>query len=609
MPASFFELFDPSAWHFGEPAWLRALYALPLVVLLYLLRRRARRFLVPHLPLWEEVLEKVHRTRPTLWRTLLAILLQLSILGGLILVLAAPYTLKEVPEAGHTIIILDRSLGTAALDGEGVSLAERVIERGMDLRRRAATEGSVAVALLSEGEVRPLADPLGDPLTWDLPAPAGGRPLETCAAWLAELKRDAATRILLVTPFEPGKEARSTLQAAGVTLLGVGAVPANGGIRGVTRGGGGLEVVVDTGAIDREVRLLEGDRVVRSVEVPAGALGLRVKLALPGGGTEPSEVRLHPGDAFPLDDRAPLILEEEESIPILLVADRATPHLDAFLRASSSIDRARSGRIGAREFRGPEGSEVVVLVEIERDLPLPPGRYLILGGRIAGLPITSDPLGKGPAQPLSVRKEDPLVGALDLAEWAVHEMPRTRADPGVDVVVEGSLGPLISRGEKEGVRFIHLAVPPDPRASSFPLMTAFPLFLEAALKELSGRRRTAARLVLRSGGVLHLLPGEDPHLLVPGGGRLPLLPRASGSGHLLPERVGRFLIAGREPPRRIALALLDHPGLPAPALAAEDPVPDLPTREEHTSLAPSLLLVLFGLLLLEWFLYQRLVTD
>src|SRR5262245_29732851 len=91
---------------FERPARLQALWLLPLVVLLHLLRRRAARLLVPHLPLWEKVLDRFRRRRR--WtRVLLSILVQLVLFASAILLAAGPYREREAPGRGHTVIVAD----------------------------------------------------------------------------------------------------------------------------------------------------------------------------------------------------------------------------------------------------------------------------------------------------------------------------------------------------------------------------------------------------------------------------------------------------------------------------------------------------------------------
>jgi hypothetical protein len=57
------------------------------------------------------------------------------------------------------------------------------------------------------------------------------------------------------------------------------------------------------------------------------------------------------------------------------------------------------------------------------------------------------------------------------------------------------------------------------------------------------------------------------------------------------------------------VALLDHPGRPGPGLVEEVPPAAFPDVRAPRPLATALLLVIAGVLLLEWLLYALFVTD
>jgi hypothetical protein len=181
----------------------------------------------------------------------------------------------------------------------------------------------------------------------------------------------------------------------------------------------------------------------------------------------------------------------------------------------------------------------------------------------------------------------------------------------LEVIVEGSRGPLLARGEVADppIRFVYLAVEPSPQASSLPLLPAFPLILEAALLDLAGDGGMARDPVLQAGGEIELDPGAVPILVSRSGESVVLDPLADGRGYRLPERPGRYLVGGGEEPGRLSLAWLDHPGLPGPPLVEDVAAPPFSPERTTSSLRPLLLAVLLGLLLCEWMLYQLQVSD
>lgn len=594
---------------FSHPAWLDALWGLPVIVVLYLIRRRAARVLVPHLPIWENVLERM-RKRARWTRTLVSILVQLVIFATAVLLLAGPYTEHDVEGEGHTVVIVDRSLGVGALDAQGVPVSEIVLERARELVEQATASGSASLAFLQDGvraqvtathDVDVLRAALEDP-----GAPRGRRDWGAVAMLRAAV--GPRSRIVVVTPFAPGAAFDDALQQAQVLVIRAGEPAPQAGIVRVLRDPDGVKVTVaGTGTERRLVLRRDGDSILEATVRP----GDEVRLALPADAGVAPDLVLEPEDGFPDDDLAPLVLPERQRISVLVVSDTPTPWLDAWLKASSVVDVAGSNRTRSTQFREwVDDYDVTILVDDQQELPLPDGRYVLLGSGAPDLPVSRDPRRIGPSEPVKTRREDPLVRALDLARWHITKVARTRARDGLDVVVEGSTGPLVSRGSTDDVRFIDIAVRPDPAVSTLPLLAAFPLMLEAALIELVALERKGGPPVLRAGGVLALLPGEEPVLFTPSGSALPrleLLPDATG--YRLPERPGRYWIGDTEDARRIAVATLDHPGRPSAPLTVERSLPPFPERTSKSSLRWVLLWVLAGALAVEWWLWHLRVTD
>jgi hypothetical protein len=607
------ELPDPWAVRFEESVWLAALWGILCIVLLYFLRRRAARILVPHLPLWEDVLARMRR-RPRWIRVLLSLLLQVLVYAAIVLALAHPVTVETTPGRGHTIVVLDRSLGTLAKDEDGLPLSEAVLLRGRSLMSEAIASGPVSLAFLggglrarvtaTEDEVR-LMEGLMDP-----GAPSGGRPLET----LLQLRRVVgdASRIAWVTPFDPGEADAADLAAAGITVVGTGGLDTNAGIVGVERRESAEVLVRVRGeGPARKLQLTRDGRVLAEVAVTPSSAGTQIPLPLPPDAGAYPDLVLDPPDGFPLDDRVPLALPERERIRVLVVADSPTPYVDAFLEASVVLDRKGSHRVGSRQFREWVGDyDAVIIVDDATDLPLPPGRYLLLGSYAPDLPVQRAQGGiEGPAEPVRIRKADPLVRGLDLDAWRIQAVSPTRSTAALDVIVEGSTGPLLSRAVTDRYRLIHLAVRPDTAASALPRLSAFPLLLEAALVELAGPTGDVAPPALPAGGTLDLLTGEEPLLMTPQGATLPpLREEPDGGGYVLPERPGRYRVGSRDEARTIGIGLLDHPGRPGSNAAPPGALAAFPSVSRTRSWRASLIWVLLVVLGLEWLLYQTRIT-
>ena len=599
---------------FANPEWLQALWGLPLLLLLYLLRRRVGRYLAPHLPLWERVFEEHRRRRPSTFRTLLSLLLQATIFGGAILLVAAPYQERGAPGRGHTVIVLDRSLGTRALGTDGRPLAVSVLERGRTLIETAARDGTVAVAILAGGLVPASGTWSGSGaagLPADPGATGGARPVGLVADLALRLAPSGACRVVFVTPFRPSPEGDRALLAASVTLASAGSPAPNAGIRAVSRlPDGGLRVRIAGEGEARILRLQDTDG--RSlVEVPVQPVpeGLERDLDVPARAGPAPRLELVPGDAFPADDRADLVLPERSRLRVLVAADGETPWLDAWLGASDLVDVEGSGRVTLDELaQATAGFDVVVLVGEATRGELPARPALLLGWLGSGLPIRQTEGPPGPAEPVRIARDDPLVRGLDLSDWRITRMVPLSASEGAEVVVEGSLGPLISRGRQRGTPFVAVAVPPDPALSTLPLLAAFPLLLEAALRELAGPADPEGPPVLQAGARFELLPAEESVLLSAEGGSLPVEPLPDGTGFQAPERPGRYVTVAPES-RELAVALLSHPGLPGPAFEAGGELPAFPASQEREPLDWLLAFALLVLIGLEWWLWQLALVD
>lgn len=589
---------------FTDPAWLDALWGLPVIVVLYVIRRRAARVLVPHLPIWEGVLERM-RSRRRWMRTLLSILLQLAIFTTAILLLTGPYTEHDVESEGHTVIVVDRSLGVRARNADGVPVSEAVLAQARELVVQASASGSASLAFLQDGvRARVTATNDAENLLAALEDPGAPRGRRDWGAVVGlRVAIGPASRIAVVTPFAPRPEFEDRLRDAQVLVVRAGNPAPQAGVVRVLRDADGAKVSVAGGGPDRRLVLRRDGDAIADVAVKPGS---DVWIALPADAGPSPELVLEPEDGFPDDDRVPLVLPERQRIRVLVVSDTPTPWLDAWFKASVVIDVAGSSRTRSSQFREwVDDYDVTILVDDQQELPLPPGRYVLLGSGAPDLPVSRDLRRIGPSEPINTRREDPLVRALDLSRWQITKVARTRARDGLEVVVDGSTGPLVSRGTTDDVRFVDIAVRPEPADSTLPLLAAFPLMLEAALVELVALEREAGPPVLAAGGTLALLPGEEPILFTASGAALPRLASLpDGTGFRLPERPGRYWLGDTDDARRIAVALLDHPGRPAAPLTVQRSLPPFPERSVRVSLRWALLWVLAGALALEWWLWN-----
>lgn len=459
---------------FETPRSLDALWLLPLLVVLYLLRRRASRVDVPFLPFWERVLAS-RRRKPSFARAVLSVLLQAAVFAAAVLALAGPYV--ETPAAAAartTFVVADRTAAAAPFSAE-------VAARTAAAAAEAAADGPVALVAWTAGGVRSVraADeprPLDEAVRL-LPPPRGGRDPEVLARALAAL--DPAARVVVVTPFTV--PVGGPLARAGVVAAGAADGYRNGGIRGATRDGDALLVRVD-GAEGRGV--VATAPAFGRVVVPADKGGVvHVPLAADFSGRVALE--LDPVDPWPEDDAAAFDVAPGRRIAVAVVSAGETPALDAALRASGLVDARRSGRVEPARWReAAAGFDVVVLVGRDEESPLPAGRYLLVDAAAPGLPLARV---EGPAKARATRRagEARWLATLDPEEWEIRKASVFAATAGADVLVEGDRGPLFVRLRRGDVDAFALTVPPTEAASTLPLLPAFPLMIRGLLEELA----------------------------------------------------------------------------------------------------------------------------
>lgn len=608
-----------SEWKFEYGTWLQALFLLPLIVLFYLLRRRAERTLVPHLPLWDVVFDRLRRKRS--WsRVLLSILLQMAILAVLIVCVAGPYRERRQRIPGHSILVLDGRLGVMQIGEDGRPLEAAIRQTARRLIPSLLEEGTVSMAVAGES-LFVLGLPSRDGqalealLEESLQAKGDGAPREVL---MLAADCEATARVLWITPFrfpEGMDEPTPTLRLAVIAVPG-GVVDA--GIASVDRASPDVLLVrVAGGGSSRRVLLLEGGKVLAAATVSPTDAGASVSIEIPRTAGPSLSVQLDPVDAFDLNDRVELSLAERMKPSVLIVSDQKSTPLDALLEAFTAsgdvLDASRSARASSAELgQAAKDYDVVILAGIQSDLPLPEGRYLLLGASAPDLPFEVVSSSAAASEIVERVEGDPLIRGLDLKDWVFEQVVPVRAKPGYEVIVRGSNGPLLGRGRTPSTRFIHIGVPPDDAASTLPVSETFPVLIAAARRELAGRSGWPSPLTHRIGGVF--VPETESASrtteVSATDGQLWTLPRSDdGTGFVLPGVPGRYRARGSGTDLEVTTAVLDHPGAPKIPPPPATVYPEIPEEARKTSDRPLLCALLIALLLIEWLLYSWLVTD
>lgn len=374
----------------------------------------------------------------------------------------------------------------------------------------------------------------------------------------------------------------------------------------------------------------------RAVSMPAGtserpAMGGTVfRFSRAAGGV--LTVRAVTDDAFALDDTARIVLPESRQLSIALVSDGNW----ALSAAMRGLNPARLDVIPPGEFVGTDlrGYDLAILDGLPRGgdgsaVELPAGRYLIFGGvpELGGLK---------PGEPAEIetvstfvdwQREHPALRYLALEPVVIGRSLRVEHDERVAVLARGTEGPLILDVADATHRALVVAF--RPSASNWPLDVSFALFAAQAARWLG---EGAA-----SDGPQSIQPGETITTRLPDGasdvrltlpevpGAIPLNPASDGRvsyGPIMRSGLYRLRWSGVPGPRDraagdgafrlIAANLFD----PEESRVAANDAMVLPTGqtiadsgearlERPRRVWPWLVLAGLGIVMLEWFVYNR----
>lgn len=337
---------------FAEPLGLLGLLALPVIVVLHLLRQRVRREPIPSLRLWAQMEKEVRGSRfrriPLTWVLLLQLLAALVLTGAL----ARPQLPRavQVEAARRLLLLVDTSLSMSATDAAPTRLAQAQAQAGALL----ATLGEVDSAVLIS--VGPDAVQLADTASVGLPALAaalgGLKPAGLGSDWPGAMALAAGAvapgqdnRLVILTDgafaFPEELAARPPAPVEWHWLGGSQPNQAVVALEARTLPSGAVQVfsrLANFGdvTVRRAVTLLGDGAVVDSHVAEIGpSLTTALSWTLPPD-VAAVEVRLAAGDVLTADDRAALGVAAGRPIDALLVAAEPGP-VERALRALPNV--------------------------------------------------------------------------------------------------------------------------------------------------------------------------------------------------------------------------------------------------------------------------------
>lgn len=498
------------------------------VLLLYMLKLRRRDVLVSSTLLWQRLLRDREANAP--WQRLrrnLLMLLQLLILALLTLALARPFVPTRTVVSGSVIVLLDASASMQARDAE---------PSRFDVARRAVQEivaglgaGDVATLIAVGPQPQVLASATSDRAllhrVLESAAPSNG-PADWEAAFAlaaAGLTGAEEPRVVIISdgalpetlPSLPG-EVRFVGVGGGGDNLAITALATREGpagpqafLRAVNYGDADVEPLVELsadGVLFDARRLIvpaHGSAALTLTDLPYDLHVLQAHLSVENG--QPLI------DALPLDNTVWAVHTPPVSGRILLISsgnlflERALGGLPGVelvrLAPDSSIPPSQGGTEG--------GYDLYVYDRVVVTGTLPASNLWLIGPTASvgdGFPIEVGGFFTATAITRTA-SDDPLLRYVDLSDVHVLQARAVVAPPGARVLIEAEGGPLLFVSERPERRLAVLTF--DLRDSDLPLQIAFPILTANLADWLLPRGAARLPAIVRPGAPVPVQPDPE----------------------------------------------------------------------------------------------------
>jgi hypothetical protein len=340
-------------------------------------------------------------------------------------------------------------------------------------------------------------------------------------------------------------------------------------------------------------------------------------------------------DPLTADNQARLILPPARRLSVALVT-RGNLFLQSALEGMNLARLVVVPPSGLESaLRSGEFSDVDVVVLDGAPLPtldgeIPPGRYLVFnaGEKVPGVTL-NDGGDDSPTVIIDWAREHPALQLASLDQIIIGGHRDISVDSPARVLARSERGPVIVETAEGGVRAMLVAF--DPAASTWPFQPGYVLFLASATQHLGQSGEAAAAAPLAPGQTLSTnLPdgAQGVQLRLPGGETVPLTPGNTGRVTYGPLRQSglyeirwsgdpgpRDLVSGGTVRRVFAVNMAD----PDESDIASTEIVEMASRTVEAgpggaeSVAPRRLwpwciLAALGIVLLEWFVYNRKVA-
>ncbi len=587
-----------------QPAALAWLAIMPVLVVLWLTRRRRPEARVSAGFLWEQACReaRVDSFSRRLQANLL-LLLQLLAALTLALALARPFLPMASASGTELALLIDTSASMGALSGGSTRF-----EVARAQARRLIQEAPAGAQILLASHDRTARVLL--PFTRDRSAAlrtleklqarevaADGRAGWTLAASLLASQPEVQVFVLGDSPPQIPAGSRMTWIECGQPAANVGLVA----LRAARAADGSFPLLVGvrnygTQPEQRDLEIRRDGVLVaaRRIGLPAGGREtLRVRL--PASGPDLVEARLLGSDALATDDRAWTVLPVKTTLPARAVGPRNL-FAERALAALPGLALTRSA--------SPQGASLV-LWQGEAPWPLPPGVHILIH------PPDAWKRGEILSQSFALQPESsPLLHAVPLADLAVAGVQPVHLPPGSQVLARAGDHPalaLVRQGQATALVFTF-----DLYRSDLPLSPALPLLFANFVEAESGGGQGPVDSESVPGRPLEIRTAEPVWVQLPDGETIRLEPEGGRSVLPDPGLTGIYRVRAGNRVWPVALNMLDPResdlASARPALSEDPPALPPPGSSQPTGVAefwPWLAVAGLLALLAEWLMDQR----
>ena len=514
-----------------SPLSLLFLLAIPVVVVLYLLRLRRKELVVSSTMLWPDMTQDIQANAPfQKLRKNILLFLQIAILALMAFALARPFLRLHARTSDNTVLILDASASMLSTDERGgrIEAAKRTAAKMIDDMSRndrmmviaAGPKPKVLSAFTTDRRALKAA-------TASL-KPSHGRADVRSAVVLGVSLMEAEQRggraakegdifILSDGAFDPLDDL--PIGPARLHFLKFGSRVDNVGITA-------LDARQTYGAAAKEqifVSVTNFAKSAKKVDVEMyhwDSLQRVIEMTIPPGETRSYpwkdfqfdtgvvRAKLDVKDDLAVDNEAYAYLAPRRHLSVLLVTE-ANPFLEKMLNVKDVIELAT---VRPRAFASAEGYDIVVFDSFTPE-QLIPGAYLLVNAGAAEAPVTTQGRVRNPV--VVDLHPHPVTKYVNFAGTIITEAKLARAKPWGKVLVEAGSTPLVVVGERAGIKCVYVGFPLNLPKTNFVLRVGFPIFISNIIEWLGRDATGRENIQARAGGVVQLqAPERGTELMV-----------------------------------------------------------------------------------------------